>query len=139
MKKILIASAAVFIAKVVLDFLVHGVLLTSEYQATKGIWRPDMMNLVWISYLNSAIVAVCLSWIFSKGYEQKGLVEGVRFGVVSGLMISVGFAYGSYMSFNIPYSLALQWFLYSMVEFILFGLVLALVFRQQNDVPAESV
>ena len=138
MKKLLIASAAVFVTKSVLDFVVHGVLLAGAYEATKDVWRPDMMDLMWITHINNLVIAVCLSWIFSKGYENKGIVEGVRFGVMVGLLMSVGFAYGTYMSFNIPYSLALQWFLYGMITYIVLGIALTLVFKGSSEVPPES-
>ena len=84
MKKLLIGAAAVFVASMVLDFLIHGVLMDAQYEATKDIWRPDMMDLMWISWVNTIIVSLCLSWIYGKGHENKGIVEGVRFGVVVG-------------------------------------------------------
>ena len=138
MKKLLTGAAAVFVAQAVLDFLVHGVLMSSQYEATQDIWRPDMMDLMWISFVINAVVALCLSWIYGKGHENKGIVEGVRFGVIVGLMMSVGMAYGSYMSFPIPYSMALQWFLYGIVCYIIIGVVLALVYQEKDDIPPAS-
>jgi hypothetical protein len=138
MKKILVAAAVVFVVKIVLDFIVHGLLMGAQYEATKDIWRPDMMDLMWISYVINLVVALCLSWIYSKGYENKGVVEGVRFGVVVGLMMSIGMGYGTYMTFNIPYSMAIQWFLYGIISYIVIGVALALVFKQTSDVPPAS-
>lgn len=136
MKKVLIGGAAAFVAIVVTDFIIHGVLLASAYEATKDIWRADMMDLMWVSYVISLVVAFCLSWIFSKGYEAKGIAEGVRFGAVTGVMLGVGFGYGSYMSFNIPYSLALQWFLYTVVQYVLVGITLSLVYQDRQAASA---
>ncbi len=138
MKKLLLAAGAVFVANTVLDMVIHGVLMGSQYEAVKDIWRPDMMDLTWISWVISLIVAVCLSWIFAKGYTGKGMIEGLRFGVIVGLMMSVGMAYGTYMSFAIPYSMALQWFLYGIVKYILLGMILALVYGKEGDIPPGS-
>ena len=138
MKKMLMGAGAVFVANSVLDFVIHNVLMGAQYQAVMNIWRSDMMDLMWISWVIGLVVAICLSWIFEKGYEGKGIVEGVRFGVIVGLMMSIGMAYGTYMSFAIPYSMALQWFLYGMVKYILLGVVLALVYQERTEHPAES-
>ena len=138
MKKLMLGAGAVFVATLLLDFVIHGVLMGSQYEATKDLWRPDMMDLTWISWVISLIVAVCLSWTFAKGYTGKGIIEGVRFGVIVGLMLSVGMAYGTYMSFAIPYTMALQWFLYGIVKYILLGIVLALVYGKEGDIPPES-
>ena len=39
-KKIIIAIIAVFILWSILDFVIHGVLLSEAYKATVELWRP---------------------------------------------------------------------------------------------------
>ena len=43
----------------------------------------------------------------------------------------MGMAYGTYSMVAIPYSLALQWFLYGVVEYVIGGVILALVFGKK--------
>ncbi len=129
MKRILFGFLAVFVVLEVVDIIVHGVILGSVYQTLENVWRPDMMEKMWIFHLVRLIVAFFFTFIFSKGYENKGIMEGIRYGFYVGMLLSVGYAYGSYASFNIPYYLALQWFLYALVEYILAGIALALVFK----------
>lgn len=136
MKRELTAVGVVFVVKLILDFILHGVLMGAQYEATQSLWRPDMMDLMWINWVINLVVAFCLTWIFSKGFENKGMMEGVRFGAVVGVMLSVGMAYGTYMSFEIPYSMAIQWFFYGIVEYIIVGVVLAMVFQKMT--PAAS-
>lgn len=38
-------------------------------------------------------------------------------------------AYGTYAMIEIPYSLALQWFIYGIIEYIILGAVLAAIYR----------
>ena len=90
MKKILIGAAVVFVVKVILDIVIHGVLMGAQYEATKEIWRADMMDLMWINYVINAVTALCLAWIYSYGHQNKGILEGVRFGAVVGVMLSIG-------------------------------------------------
>ena len=39
-KRIILAVVAVFIAWSILDFILHGLLLRSTYEATANLWRP---------------------------------------------------------------------------------------------------
>lgn len=64
-----------------------------------------------------------------KGFENKGIMEGVRYGFYIRVWMSVGMAYGTYAMVAIPYSLALQWFIYGVIEYIIAGVALALVFK----------
>jgi len=132
-KRFVAASLAVFVVSQILDFLIHGVILKATYESLKQLWRPDMESKMWIMYLVGFITSFLFTYIFVKGYEGKGILEGVRFGVVIGLFTSIPMAYGTYAMIAIPYSLALQWFAYGMVETIVMGIVVALVYK-----PAAS-
>lgn len=127
-KAFLLASLAVFVALQILDYLIHGVILMPTYESLKHIFRPDMGTKTWIFVLVGLIWSVLFTLIFVKGYEARGWLEGVRFGLLIGLFWAIPMAYGSYAMYPIPYSLALQWFLYGLAETILVGIVVALVY-----------
>jgi hypothetical protein len=91
----------------VVDMIIHGVILGSVYATMPNVWRPDMMEKMWIMHIVKIVNALILTFIFSKGYEGKGIWEGVRYGLYMGLMLSIGMAYGTYAMIAIPYSLAL--------------------------------
>jgi hypothetical protein len=138
MKKVLIGFVAVFITLEVLDMLIHGVILMNTYKAMENVWRPDMMNKIWILHFVRIITAFFFALIFSKGYENKGIMEGVRYGFYVGMIVASGFAFGSYASFSIHYPLALQWFIYSLAEYLIAGVVIALVFKQTKEAAPQS-
>ncbi|MGD1046579.1 MAG: hypothetical protein ABR936_14830 [Bacteroidota bacterium] len=135
MKKVLIGFVVTFILLEVLDILVHGVILMNAYQATQSVWRPDMMQKMWILHIVKIVVAFLVAFIFSKGYEGKGIIEGLRYGLYVGVLMSIGMAYGTYAMIAIPYSLALQWFIYGVIEYTIVGIALALVFGKK-ETPA---
>ena len=135
MKKVLIGFVVTFILLEVLDILVHGVILMNAYQATQSVWRPDIMQKMWILHIVKIVVAFLVAFIFSKGYEGKGIIEGLRYGLYMGLLMSIGMAYGTYAMIAIPYLLALQWFIYGVIEYIIVGIALALVFGKK-ETPA---
>ncbi|MBI3005044.1 MAG: hypothetical protein HYY49_06460 [Ignavibacteriales bacterium] len=135
-KRLWMGFIAVFVTLEITAFLVNGLLLASTYESLKSLWREDMMSKMWIYHVITLIGSFFFTLVFSKGYEGKGMMEGVRYGAYIGIWLSVGMAYGTYASIAIPYSLALQWFLYGVVEYIIAGVVLATVFAKVAKAPA---
>lgn len=137
-KKVLLGCVAVFITLEVLDYLIHGVLLASAYASTASLWRADMNSKMWIMWVVTFIGSYFFAFIFSKGYENKGIAEGLRYGFYIGVWMSIGFAYGTYAMIAIPYSLALQWFICGVIEYMIAGVVLALVFGTKAKEAAKA-
>ena len=136
MKKMLIGFVAVFVALEVLDAVIHGGILMSTYMSMQNVWRPDMMAKMWVLHVVKIITAFFFTLVFSKGYENKGIMEGVRYGFYMGCIIAAGFALGSYASFPIRYTLALEWFFLTLAEYIIAGIVVALVYgRKETPAP----
>ena len=106
-KKFWTGFVVVFVAMEIMMFLIHGVILSSAYQATQSLWRPDMMSLMWIYHILAIIGAFFLTFVFSKGYEGKGIAEGVRYGLYIGIWMASGMAYGSYDQGDISVALFL--------------------------------
>jgi len=71
MKKVLIGFVVVFIAMVVMSFIVDFLILGSTYESLKSLWRPDMQSKMWIYYIIMIVGSFFFSFIFSKGYEGK--------------------------------------------------------------------
>ncbi len=127
-KKFWFGVLVVFVVLEILMYLVHGVILAGAYSSIK-IWRPDMASLTWVYQVITVIGAFFFTFIFSKGFENKGIMEGVRYGFYIGIWLSVGMAYGTYAMIEIPYSLALQWFIYGIIEYVIAGVALAMVYK----------
>ncbi|HUI30656.1 MAG TPA: hypothetical protein VLX91_10595 [Candidatus Acidoferrales bacterium] len=136
-KKVWLGFVAVFIVMEIIDFLVNGVILMSTLNSLQGVWRSDMSSKMWIFHVINIFSAFFFTFIFSKGFEKKGIMEGVRYGFYIGVWMSVGMAYGTYAMIAIPYSLALQWFIYGVIEYIILGVVLALIFKEKSKEVAS--
>ena len=130
-KRFIIASIVVYIVVQVLDFIIHGLILADTYKTLANVWRPDMMSLIWIFYVAGLVFAVLFVYIFIKGYEGKGILEGVRYGAIMGLFMNVIGMFGQYVMYPIPFLLSLQWFIYGMIEFIIAGMVVAAIYRPE--------
>jgi len=132
-KKTLIASVVVFVLFTVLDFVLHGILLRDLYAETAHLWRPaeTLSGLAWIIWVVDALIAFLFVWLYGKGWEagKPWLGQGLRFGLVVGLLFSLPMGFSMYAIMPIPLSLGLGWFVGALVEFIIAGIAVAMVFR----------
>lgn len=129
-KRFVIASIAVFLVFQVLDFIIHGMILRPVYESLKDVWRPDMMSKMWIMYVGSLVLSFLFTYIFIKGYENKGIAEGIRYGIIIGLFASIPYGFYEYVMYPLPLSLCLQWFIYGMIEFIICGIIVAAIYKK---------
>jgi hypothetical protein len=129
-KKLLVGFVAVFVGMSLTNLLIHAVLLAPVYHSEEmmKLMRTEADAKTWIYFVTAAIVSFFFTLIFSKGYEGKGMGEGLRYGLYMGLLMSVPMAYDSYASYPIPYSLALQWFCYGVIQYLILGAIVAMVY-----------
>jgi len=132
-KRWLLGSLGVYIAAMILDNIIHGLILRECYVATANLWRPEAEMKMWITWIATAIFSLLFVYIFIKGYEGKGILEGVRYGLWMGLLIYVPMAFGTYSIMPIPCSLALSWLVLGTIEVIILGIVVAWLYK-----PAEA-
>src|SRR5882762_6188014 len=68
-KRWLLASVAVFVVIGVLEFLVHGVLLSGLYKQTASVWRveAEMRQMMWIFWVGYVVFAPFFTLVYAKG------------------------------------------------------------------------
>jgi len=132
-KKFWIAVVVVFVLLEILGYLVHGVILAATYESEgiKEVFRSmeEMDSKMWIMWLTDLIWVYFFVFFFTKGYENKGIMEGVRYGTYMGIFVSLVFSYQNYVMIPIPYSLALQWFIYGFIISVILGVTVGLIYR----------
>ncbi len=133
-KRWLLASVAVVVVIGVLEFLIHGVLLSDMYKQTASVWRSEaeMQKMMWIFWVGMLVFAPFFALIYVKGYEKgkPGLGQGFRYGLYVGVMLSVMHSFGWYVILPIPLALAFYWLLGILVEFIAAGVAAGLVYHE---------
>ncbi len=138
-KKLLIGFLAVFVAAFALDYLVNNFLMMKEYMETPQLWRPEAEMKYGVIVVVQLIFALFFTFIFSKGYEGKGIWEGVRYGFFMSLLMNVTGAYMSYATMPIPYLLALKWFLFGTAQYMIYGALLSIVYGRTPKVKSSEV
>lgn len=128
-KRYILASIVVFVVYEITNWIVHSLILSGVYQRLQSLWRPDMMDKMWIMYVTAFIFSFLFVYIFTKGYEGKGVAEGFRYGLYIGLLMNIVGMFNQYAVYPVPLSLTIQWFIYGMIQFIIIGIVTALIYR----------
>ena len=126
MKQRLISMILIIIGWMALDYLFHGVLLMSTYQATASLWRPmaEMGN--GLMQVMTVVIALIFVLTYCQLVSKKNMGNGIKLGgligVITGLLAAESFAY-----MPIPVNLAVMWFVASFVKFLLAGVVVGKV------------
>lgn len=129
-KKIIIASIAVFIAWYLLDALLNVVILSSAYKATAKLWRleAEMKNvLMGIVILVAAIVFV---YIYAEFVANKSMATAIKYGIIFGIGAGISMGYRTYAVQPITDFTAFSWFLGTIVKTTVGGMLLGIIFKE---------
>ena len=135
-KKFIVAVIAVYMVKQVLDIIIHGKILASVYDSIHGVWRPDMDDKMWIMWVTAIIFSVFFVYIyhfFQKGHHKTGLITGLCYGFLMGILIEGTGVFNSYALYELPSSLIWQWFFYGMIQMLIYGLIVAWIYQSKEE------
>lgn len=119
----------IFIIFQVCDLVIHGFLLGNQFKSISSIGRPDIMSYMWIMYLAGFIFSFLMMYIFIKGFEDRGVMEGVRFGILFGTVTAGMGSLYLYILFPVPFLLVLQWFGYQLIKYIIAGIAAGSIYK----------
>ena len=132
-KSFWVAVFAGFIVLAAGDILIHRVWLRDLYDQLAQFWRPaaEMQARAWLPFLSEFALAFLLAHIYPMGYEKGAPAgEGLRFGILMGLLIYLPATLMKYYVYPFPNYLFIVWFLRGVGEVALAGLAIALAYKQ---------
>src|SRR5260370_39584902 len=91
-KKFIIAWIVLFVAWFMGSFVVHGVLLHSDYRQLTNLFRPEGEQHKYfpLMILSHVLLSVAFVWIYARGVEAKPWSEqGMRCGVAGDMLTIV--------------------------------------------------
>lgn len=130
MKKTLIATVVVFFAWEILDYVIHVIILASSYAETANLWRSAeemKLGLMYIVVLVSAFVFVS---IYDRFVTNRNLQNAIKFGTWFGVGAGISMGYGSYAVMPLTYNIALIWFLGTVVEAVIAGVIVGYLVKE---------
>ena len=128
-KKLSLSTVAVFISWSVLDFIMHGVLLTSTYQSPEyaAIWRPEAEMMGGVIMIVTLLTALAFAYLYIGFVSERNLLNSLKFGLVFGAALGFGFGFATFATQPIPYYLAQVWFWGTVIEGGVGGAILGLI------------
>ena len=126
-----IGLIVVFIVIQALGYVIHEVLMGDTYEKLASIFRPEaeMMDMMWMMMVSGAVMMFMFCYIFTRGYEDKGIMEGVRFGFLIGLLMAGPMAIDPHVIYPVPADVATIWLISSIASFIVAGAVFAAIYK----------
>lgn len=134
-KRVGLAALAAWVTYMVLGFLIHGVMLDDMWQS---LIRDDVarstVNANALLPLGMGLAlpgALAFTYAYAKGYEGgAGLQEGLRFGVLIGLMLVIFGILWNYIVFPLPSQYVTSVAVATIIEFAAIGMVVGLIYRK---------
>ena len=131
-KKFVIAWTVLFVAWFMGSFVVHGVLLRSEYMQLTSLFRPegDQQKYFPLMILAHVMLSGAFVWIYARGVEAKPWVaQGVRFGVAVALLMIVPIYTIYYVVQPLPGDLVIKQIVFDGVLMVILGMIVAWLYR----------
>jgi hypothetical protein len=127
--RLALAALAATVVDGVYGFLVYGQVLSGLFGQYPAVFRGLETQTAYLPamFLGIFIGMLAVAWIYAKGYEGRGVLEGARFGVLVGVF-NAGYVIGTdYGILNIGRRLAGSMALAGLVEWLIVGVVVAAV------------
>lgn len=134
-----VAAWAVYLA---LGFLIYGVMLDDVWASLQqaGVARSSAMAspLMPIGYGAGFVGILAFAYSYAKGYEGgPGMQEGLRFGVLIGVMLVTLVIAWNYVNFPLP-PMYLAWVsVATVIQFAVVGMTVGLIYRPRGRMPAH--
>jgi hypothetical protein len=90
-----------------------------------------------VAWVGRILYSVIFCYIFLQGYKNKGVGEGVRYGLLIGLLL-IGLDIDWFGVTNVVLSDALTWWVTDLVAAIVGGAVLAEVYKPRVETEAKA-
>jgi len=128
-KRFLWAGLVILVVRKGLAYFIETVILRRDYESLSDLLRPDVLSTVWLMFIVGLLVAFAFTYIFVKGREGKGIQEGVRFGIVIWLFVTVPTGLGAWMMFPIPIAQIGKWALMGLLLNLISGILAAAIYK----------
>jgi hypothetical protein len=128
----IVSVVVVVVMLVVFGYLVHGVMLASDYAAVPNLYRTADEQARYLPFMMPAHIcaAIALVWLYARGRrEGSWVVEGLKFGVAVAVLMTVHKFLVYYAVQPLPGATAVKQILFDSTAAILIGLVIARLHR----------
>jgi hypothetical protein len=137
-RKLIVAWIVLFLAWFIGSFIVHGVLLHSDYLQLTGLFRSesDSQKYFPLMVLAHLMLSGAFVWIYARGVEAKPwLAQGVRFGLAVALLTVVPTYIIYFVVQPMPAGVVIKQIIFDSILTVVLGAVVAWLYRDKAAVP----
>jgi hypothetical protein len=130
--RVAIAAVVTWVVYLGVSFVVHTMLLADIYMQHRGVMRPEdqASAILPVGFVFALVGFFAFAYAYAKGYEGgKGIQEGLRFGVIVGILLCCFAKIWEYMVWPISGTLLVAWMVDYIVEFALYGIIVGLLYK----------
>lgn len=132
LSRVAVAGFVAWLAFLAVGFFAHGVLMRDLYDAHQAFMRPaaEADARMPLAVGVTLIAFFAFAYTYAKGYEGgKGLQEGLRFGVLVGVLL-IGFStIWEYMAYPLSRTFLLARVVDNIVEFAVYGIIVGAIYK----------
>lgn len=128
-KRIVAATALIFFVALLWNGMVHMVILKEANAAIEPVARPAAERSLPLSLLLTATLAFLFVWSYAAWRREGGIRQGIAHGLFFAILLGVVVDLNQYVLYPLPPSLPAKWFAFSLVEFVLYGLLVGIIVR----------
>ena len=127
----ILGSVIVFVYIFLAEYLFHSLIMKDWYEQAAHLLRSTAEGSGYANWMiiGFLILSFGFCFIFVKGYENKGIGEGFRFGLYVGLTFSVSASMINYAVFPLPFSWLVGWLVGYPIIMIIAGILIAAIYR----------
>lgn len=133
-KRYILAVIALFVFIFAYESVVHGMVLINIYKETPSIWRTydEMLTFAPFNRILMTILALWITFIFTRFYKTGGWKNGFKFGIYMGVLAGIQAA-GALFYLPISELLAGAWFVTYIVESVIGGLIIGSIYHHKEQ------
>ena len=131
LKRLLLAIVAVFAAIWISDFLIHGVWLRADYEASKSLWRPkpEMQARIGWLFAGELLASVIFVVLYARGFAAMNCLRCACFYGAGMGLFSAAATLINYTVLPLPGSLAVKWVAAAVAQGLFAGLIVYFAYR----------
>jgi hypothetical protein len=139
--RVAIAAVVAWVVYLGVSFVVHTMIFADVYETHRSVMRPeDQANAILpVGFVFALVGFFAFSYAYAKGYEGgSGMQEGLRFGVIVGILLCCFAKIWEYMVWPVSGTLLVGWMIDAIVEFALYGIIVGLVYKPRTPLAGRG-
>ena len=137
-KKLLLATVVLGIVANILDYIVHGQILTNAYYSK----MPSLFNanppMGWFIF-GDFVIALVFVWVYDRVYGSfgGGPKGGATYGFYAGVLVNFPtWLYNAGVYVGFPYALSWIWVIWGIIYAVVLGAVAGAVYKKEGPPAA---